>query len=87
MGNKIIEYLDLVLTLIQKQRTAVKAIRRSRTKRIGLFEIVLADEDKAGQIQKIQKQYEFQIGIIYNNLNAERERHGSEPLKNPFISK
>jgi hypothetical protein len=76
--------LDKVLLLNQQKKQALSVIKGTKTKKVGLHQLTITQEEKVQTTSKANKFYDAKISTIYKNMNLELKNAGHEELENPY---
>jgi len=82
--NNIELQLNKVLKLDQEKKQALSVIKRTKTKKVGLHQLTITQEEKVQMTSKANKFYDAKISTIYKAMNLELKNAGHEELENPY---
>lgn len=83
--NNTEQLLNQVLLLNKEKQQALKTIKTTLTKRIGLHQVSISDEEKTHMTVKANKFFDAKINSIYASINKQLEDAGQPMLQNPFL--
>lgn len=84
MIDNYLNELEKIDGIQQERFTTLKMIRNTSTKKVGMKEIPISQEEKDILAKKFNKLQDLKIQKIYANVNQQFELEGKEKLINPF---
>ncbi len=84
MIDNYLNELEKIDGIQQERFTTLKMIRNTSTKKVGMKEIPISQEEKDILAKKFNKLQDLKIQKIYVNVNQQFELEGKEKLINPF---
>lgn len=77
--------LDAVIQQNKQRQQAIKTIRSTTHKKVGMTYLEISPDEKEKMLNKVQKFYDSKIDGIYQDINNQLQAVGQPPLTNPFV--
>lgn len=77
--------LDAVIQQNKQRQQAIKTIRSTTHKKVGMTYLEISPDEKEKMLNKVQKFYDSKIDGIYQDINNELQAAGQPLLTNPFM--